>query len=120
MSFAAPLFLIGCAGALILALLLVVAGLRTARARATFGDAPRIASLVTHEAATRRAWKGVLLVGAAGLVLAGLHFAGSRAEDSRHGEEESEAALPPPLPVEPARAWPVLAVALSAAMMLPL
>ena len=67
MSFAAPLFLIGCAGALLLALLLVVAGLRTARARATFGDAPRIASLVTHEAATRRAWKGVLLVTAAAL-----------------------------------------------------
>lgn len=67
MSFAAPLFLIGCAGALLLALLLVVAGLRAARSRTTFGDAPRIASLVTHEAATRRAWKGVLLVAAAAL-----------------------------------------------------
>src|SRR5690606_3271496 len=66
-SFAAPLFLVGCAAALVLALLLVLTGLRTARARATFGDAPRIAALVTHEAATRRAWKGVLLVTAAAL-----------------------------------------------------
>jgi Ca-activated chloride channel family protein len=66
-SFAAPLFLIGCAGAALLALLLVLAGLRASRSRRAFGDAPRIASLVTHEAATRRAWKGVLLVAAAAL-----------------------------------------------------
>ena len=62
MTFASPWFLLGCGGAALLALLLVVAGLRATRARAVFGDAPRIASLVTHEAATRRAWKGVLLV----------------------------------------------------------
>ena len=67
MTFASPWFLLGCGGAALLALLLVVAGLRATRARAVFGDAPRIASLVTHEAATRRAWKGVLLVLAAAL-----------------------------------------------------
>ncbi len=67
MTFAAPWFLLGCGGAALLALLLVVAGLRASRARTVFGDAPRIAALVTHEAATRRAWKGVLLVLAAAL-----------------------------------------------------
>ncbi len=67
MSFAAPWFLLGCAGAALLALMLLVAGLRASRARSVFGDAPRIASLVTHEAATRRAWKGVFLVAAAAL-----------------------------------------------------
>jgi Ca-activated chloride channel family protein len=66
-SFAAPWFLLGCGGAALLALLLLIAGLRASRARKVFGDAPRVASLVTHEAATRRAWKGVLLVTAAAL-----------------------------------------------------
>lgn len=67
MSFAAPWFLLGCGGAALLALLLLIAGLRASRARRVFGDEPRVASLVTHEAATRRAWKGVLLVTAAAL-----------------------------------------------------
>jgi Ca-activated chloride channel family protein len=66
-SFASPMWLLGCAGAALLALLLVVAGLRASRARTTFGDEKRIAALVTHEAAFRRAWKGVLLVAAAAL-----------------------------------------------------
>lgn len=67
MTFGAPLFLFGTAGALLIAALLVVAGLRAARARTTFGDAKRIEALVTYEAATRRAWKGVLLVAATAL-----------------------------------------------------
>lgn len=67
MTFGAPLFLFGAVGALLIAALLVFTGLRATRARTTFGDAARVAALVTHEAATRRAWKGVLLVTAAAL-----------------------------------------------------
>ena len=52
----------GTALALPIALLLVLGGLRAARAVARFGDPARIHALTTADPAKRRAWKGVLLV----------------------------------------------------------
>ncbi len=62
MNFAAPLFLIGALVALLYGAVLFVAGLRGRAARARFGDEARVKSLVTHDASTRRAFRGVFLV----------------------------------------------------------
>ena len=72
MKFAEPLYLFGTLGALVVALLLVVGGVRLVRARARFGDVERVRALVTAEAARRRAWKGVALVLATALAFVAL------------------------------------------------
>jgi Ca-activated chloride channel family protein len=61
-NFAAPLFLIGAALALLVGALLVWGGVLGARAVARFGDPERVRALLTADPAKRRAWKGVLLV----------------------------------------------------------
>lgn len=68
MNFAAPYFLFGALLAAVVGGILLVGGLRAAKARARFGDADRIRDLVTADPAKRRAWKGVLLVLATALV----------------------------------------------------
>ncbi len=68
MIFAAPLFMLGMALALVVGLLLAAGGLRVARSVKRFGDPDRIAALTTSDPAKRRAWKGVLLVLATALV----------------------------------------------------
>ncbi|MBI4700417.1 MAG: VWA domain-containing protein [Deltaproteobacteria bacterium] len=68
MHFAAPYFLAGAALALLVAALLVAGGWRTARAVAAFGDAERVRALCTSDPATRRMYKGVLLVLATAVV----------------------------------------------------
>jgi Ca-activated chloride channel family protein len=60
--FAAPWFLLGTLVALLYGLVLVVAGIRAKRAQARFGDEPRMRALVTHDASTRRAFRGVFIV----------------------------------------------------------
>lgn len=62
LHFAAPYWMLGCATALLVAFLLVAGGLRAARSVSTFGDEALVRGLLTSDAATRRAWKGVLLV----------------------------------------------------------
>jgi len=61
-NFAAPYFLIGSAASLLIGLVLLIGGMRAGRDRARFGDVELIKALSTHDAAKRRAWKGVLLV----------------------------------------------------------
>lgn len=67
MNFAAPLFLLGTALALVVGALLVWGGVLGGRAVARFGDPERVRALVTADPAKRRAWKGVLLVAAVAL-----------------------------------------------------
>lgn len=55
-------YVLGAAITALVAALLLLGGLRLAKARAAFGDAARVAALVTHEPAHRRAWKAVLLL----------------------------------------------------------
>jgi Ca-activated chloride channel family protein len=62
MHFAAPLWLLGAGFALVVAILLLLGGIRAARAVGTFGDEALVRGLMTADPATRRAWKGVLLV----------------------------------------------------------
>lgn len=62
MSFAAPLFLLGTALALLVGGLLLWGSVAATRSIARFGDPERVRALVTVDAAKRRAWKGVLLV----------------------------------------------------------
>lgn len=62
MKFAAAEYLFGTAGALLVGLVLVIGGLRAARAVHEIGDEPLVRKLITHDAALRRAVKGVLLV----------------------------------------------------------
>jgi Ca-activated chloride channel family protein len=66
-TFAAPLFLLGTLGALVVAGLLVWGGLRAERTVARFGDPDRVRALVTADGSKRRAWKGMLLVVATAL-----------------------------------------------------
>src|SRR5262249_28702222 len=61
-KFAEPLFLFGALVALVVAALLVAGAFGLRRAVARFGDPARVQALVTASPATRRAWKGVLLV----------------------------------------------------------
>jgi Ca-activated chloride channel family protein len=56
------LYVVGALLTLLVAGLLLLGSLRLAKARAAYGDAPRVAALVTHEPAHRRAWKAVLLL----------------------------------------------------------
>lgn len=67
MHFAAPIFLVGAAFALVVAALLVVGAIGRARAMARFGEPARVQALITSDPAKRRAWKGVLLVVATAL-----------------------------------------------------
>ncbi len=62
MNFAAPIFLLGAAFALVVGALLILGALGVTRAVKRFGDPPRIRSLMTTDPSKRRAWKGVLLV----------------------------------------------------------
>ncbi|MCK6589897.1 MAG: VWA domain-containing protein [Polyangiaceae bacterium] len=62
MIFAAPIFLLGAAFALVVGALLVLGALGVTRAVKKFGDPPRIRALMTTDPSKRRAWKGVLLV----------------------------------------------------------
>lgn len=68
MHFAAPYFLFGTATAVLVAALLVLSSFRQTRAVRAFGDEPLVRGLMTYDAGTRRAWKGVLLVLATALV----------------------------------------------------
>ncbi len=67
MNFAAPWLLLGTLLALAVGGLLVLGGLRDARAAARFGDPERVRALITGDPAKRRAWRGVLLVAAVAL-----------------------------------------------------
>ncbi len=69
MTFAAPWLLLGMALALAVGALLVLGGLKGARAAARFGDAERVQALVTSNPDKRRAWKGVLLVASVALAV---------------------------------------------------
>jgi len=60
--FAAPIFLLGAAFALVVGALLILGALGVTRAVKRFGDPARIRSLMTTDPSKRRAWKGVLLV----------------------------------------------------------
>jgi Ca-activated chloride channel family protein len=62
LNFAAPYFLFGALGSLLVGLVLVIGGLKAGRDRARFGDPDRVRALATFDPAKRRAWKGVLLV----------------------------------------------------------
>lgn len=62
MIFAAPIFLLGAAFALVVGALLILGALGVTRAVKRFGDPARIRSLMTTDPSKRRAWKGVLLV----------------------------------------------------------
>lgn len=67
MHFAAPEYLLGMLVALLVAGLLLLGSFRAGRAVATFGDEALVRTLMTSDPATRRAWKGVLLVAATAL-----------------------------------------------------
>ena len=62
MNFAAPIFLLGAAFALVVGALLILGALGVTRAVKRFGDPARIRALMTTDPSKRRAWKGVLLV----------------------------------------------------------
>lgn len=65
MKLAAWFFLpVGATVALILAVMLVLGGVRSKKALATFGDAERVRGLRTYDAAKRRGYKAVLMVAA--------------------------------------------------------
>jgi Ca-activated chloride channel family protein len=68
MKFAEPLYLLGSAFALVVAVLFILGGIGLVRATKRFGDPERIKELVTQNAARRRAWKGVLVVLATAVV----------------------------------------------------
>ncbi len=68
MKFAHPLWLVGSATALVVALLLVLGGLGLVRSVLRFGDRPLVEGLVTFPSSIRRAAKGVLIVLATALV----------------------------------------------------
>jgi len=62
MHFASPYYLFGTLVALLVAALLVLGGFRAARSVIVLGDEALVRGLMTADPATRRAWKGVLLV----------------------------------------------------------
>ena len=64
MIFAAPWFLLGSAVALLFGLILFVGALRAAAEKRTFGDEARIGALMTFDAGSRRATKGIFIVAA--------------------------------------------------------
>ncbi len=60
--FGEPFWLLGTVVAVLFGGVLLFGAFRAARARKRFGDEARVAALVTHDASTRRAYKGVFLV----------------------------------------------------------
>jgi len=67
-KFAHPLWLVGSASALVVALLLIVGGMALVRAVDRFGDRSLVERLITSPSSVRRAAKGVLLVLATALL----------------------------------------------------